>query len=182
MSCSGLICSKRSSMTAFGRRCGSICQERFCASRLQLAWRCWRTRSALLKCRCPNDESARHQKQLLNLMIRTENLTKSYGSLVAVNNLNLDIKQGEFFAFLGPNAAGKTTTIKLLAGLLKPTSGRALIGGYDIQTQPIEARKIVAYVPDLPFLYDKLEPMEFMLFIAQIYGIDRKRAQHDADA
>lgn len=105
-------------------------------------------------------------------MIRTEHLTKKYGGLVAVNDLNLNITQGQFFAFLGPNGAGKTTTIKLLAGLLKPTSGRARIGGYDIQKDPVEARKILSYVPDMPFLYDKLEPMEFMLFIGQLYGME----------
>jgi ABC-2 type transport system ATP-binding protein len=106
-------------------------------------------------------------------MIRTEHLTKRYGGLVAVNDLNLDIPQGQFFAFLGPNGAGKTTTIKLLAGLLKPTTGRAVIGGYDIQLDPVEARKIISYVPDMPFLYDKLEPMEFMLFVGQLYGMER---------
>ena len=105
-------------------------------------------------------------------MIRTERLTKKYGGLVAVNDLSLNITQGQFFAFLGPNGAGKTTTIKLLAGLLKPTSGRALVGGYDIQKYPVEARKILSYVPDMPFLYDKLEPMEFMLFIGQLYGME----------
>ncbi|MGA2138871.1 MAG: ABC transporter ATP-binding protein [Verrucomicrobiia bacterium] len=105
-------------------------------------------------------------------MIRTEHLTKKYGGLVAVNDLSLNITQGQFFAFLGPNGAGKTTTIKLLAGLLKPTSGRALVGGYDIQKYPVEARKILSYVPDMPFLYDKLEPMEFMLFIGQLYGME----------
>jgi ABC-2 type transport system ATP-binding protein len=105
-------------------------------------------------------------------MIRTEHLTKKYGGLVAVSDLSLNITQGQFFAFLGPNGAGKTTTIKLLAGLLKPTSGRALIGGYDIQKYPVEARKILSYVPDMPFLYDKLEPTEFMLFIGQLYGME----------
>ncbi|HUJ71809.1 MAG TPA: ABC transporter ATP-binding protein [Verrucomicrobiae bacterium] len=105
-------------------------------------------------------------------MIRTEHLAKKYGSLVAVDDLSLSIPQGQFFAFLGPNGAGKTTTIKLLAGLLKPTSGRALIGGYDIQKDPVEARKILSFVPDMPFLYDKLEPVEFMLFIGQLYGMD----------
>src|ERR1035437_6864583 len=94
-------------------------------------------------------------------MIRTEHLMKSYGGLTAVNDLNLDLPQGQFFAFLGPNGAGKTTTIKLLAGLLNPSSGRALIGGYDIQKDPIAARKLISFVPDMPFLYDKLEPMEF---------------------
>ena len=105
-------------------------------------------------------------------MIRTEHLAKKYGSLVAVDDLSLSIPQGQFFAFLGPNGAGKTTTIKLLAGLLKPTSGRALIGGYDIQKDPVEARKILSFVPDMPFLYDKLEPVEFMWFIGQLYGMD----------
>ena len=105
-------------------------------------------------------------------MIRTDHLTKKYGGLVAVSALSLNITQGQFFAFLGPNGAGKTTTIKLLAGLLKPTSGRALIGGYDIQKHPVEAHKILSYVPDMPFLYDKLEPTEFMLFIGQLYGME----------
>jgi ABC-2 type transport system ATP-binding protein len=105
-------------------------------------------------------------------MIRTEHLSKTYASLTAVTDLNLEIAQGEFFAFLGPNGAGKTTTIKLLTGLLKPTSGRALICGYDIQTQPVEARKVISYVPDFPFLYDKLEPMEFLVFVGQLYGME----------
>ncbi len=110
-------------------------------------------------------------------MIRTEHLTKAFGDVVAVKDLNLDIASGELFAFLGPNGAGKTTTIKLLTGLLKPTSGRALVAGYDIQRQSVEARRLVSYVPDLAFLYDKLEPMEFMTFIGQLYGME-----HDAIA
>ena len=114
-------------------------------------------------------------------MIRTEHLTKRYGSLTAVNDLNLDIVQGEFFAFLGPNAAGKTTTIKLLTGLLKPTVGRAMICGFDIQQNPVEARKLISYIPDLPFLYDKLEPMEFMLFVGQLYGMERPAVLRAAD-
>jgi ABC-2 type transport system ATP-binding protein len=106
-------------------------------------------------------------------MIQTQQLTKQFGALTAVNALDLDIAGGELFAFLGPNGAGKTTTIKLLAGLLKPTSGRALIAGYDIQRDPVEARKIMAYVPDLPFLYDKLQPLEFLMFVGQLYGMER---------
>jgi ABC-2 type transport system ATP-binding protein len=106
-------------------------------------------------------------------MIRTEHLTKTYGDLLAVNDLNLEIAPGEFFAFLGPNGAGKTTTIKLLTGLLKPSSGRALICGHDIQTESVEARRAISYIPDLPFLYDKLDPMEFMLFVGQLYGMER---------
>ena len=110
-----------------------------------------------------------------------DRLVKNFGSLVAVNDLNLDIPQGQFFAFLGPNGAGKTTTIKLLAGLLKPTSGRAFIGGYDIQSDPVEARKIISYVPDMPFLYDKLEPMEFMLFVGQLYGMEHAELARASD-
>lgn len=114
-------------------------------------------------------------------MIVTEQLTKKYGGLVAVNDLSLNIPQGQFFAFLGPNGAGKTTTIKLLAGLLKPTSGRALIGGYDIQKDPVEARRILSFIPDMPFLYDKLEPMEFMLFVGQLYGMERAEVARASD-
>ncbi|MEI6085454.1 MAG: ABC transporter ATP-binding protein [Verrucomicrobiota bacterium] len=106
-------------------------------------------------------------------MIRTENLTKVYGGLTAVTDLNLDIKKGEFFAFLGPNGAGKTTTIKLLTGLLKPSSGRALICGHDIQAEPVEARRGISYVPDFPFLYDKLDPLEFMIMVGQLYDMER---------
>ena len=114
-------------------------------------------------------------------MIRTENLTKTYGGLTAVRDLNLDIAQGEFFAFLGPNGAGKTTTIKLLTGLLKPTSGRALICGHDIHADPVEARRCISYVPDFPFLYDKLEPVEFMLLVGQLYGMDRKTILRESE-
>jgi ABC-2 type transport system ATP-binding protein len=114
-------------------------------------------------------------------MIRTEHLTKSYGALTAVRDLNLNIAQGEFFAFLGPNAAGKTTTIRLLTGLLKPTSGRALIGGHDIQKDPIAARKLMSYVPDFPFLYDKLMPAEFMAFVGELYGMKPAEARRASE-
>jgi len=106
-------------------------------------------------------------------MIQTEHLTKRFDALTAVNDLNLRIEQGELFAFVGPNAAGKTTTIKLLAGLLKPTSGHALIGGYDIQEESTQARRLISYIPDLPFLYDKLQPVEFMMLVGQLYGMNR---------
>ena len=89
-------------------------------------------------------------------MIRIHGLTKNFGMLKAVDGLDLEIPQGEFFAFLGPNAAGKTTTIKMLAGLLKPTSGSVIVGGFDMQCEPEKAKAQLAYVPDFPFLYDKL--------------------------
>jgi ABC-2 type transport system ATP-binding protein len=114
-------------------------------------------------------------------MIQTIDLTKKFGSLVAVDHLNLHIHAGELFAFLGPNAAGKTTTIKLMTGLIRPTSGRAIIGGFDIQKQPLEAKKMVAYVPDFPFMYDKLDPEEFLMFVGEIYGMARDEVRRKTD-
>jgi ABC-2 type transport system ATP-binding protein len=102
-------------------------------------------------------------------MIELLNLVKKFGELVAVNDLSLTVPKGEFFAVLGPNAAGKTTTIKMLTGLIKPTAGRALIGGFDVQEHPLEARRRLAYVPDFPFLYDKLTPWEFFRFTGQMF-------------
>jgi len=103
------------------------------------------------------------------IVIELLHLTKKFGELVAVNDVSLTIPRGEFFAMLGPNAAGKTTTLKLLAGLMKPTAGGARVCGFDIQTQPLEARRRLAYVPDFPFLYDKLTPWEFFRFIGQLF-------------
>jgi ABC-2 type transport system ATP-binding protein len=113
-------------------------------------------------------------------MIKLDQLVKKFGDLVAVNNVSLKIGRGEFFAMLGPNAAGKTTTIKLLAGLIKPTSGRACICGFDIQTQPLEARRRLAYVPDFPFLYDKLTAWEFFRFTGEIFQLDAARIEKNA--
>lgn len=108
-------------------------------------------------------------------MIELVHLTKRFGELVAVDDLSLIIPPGEFFALLGPNAAGKTTTIKILAGLMKPTTGSARVGGFDVQDQPIEARRRLAYVPDFPFLYDKLTPWEFLRFTGEIFLMDQTR-------
>lgn len=102
-------------------------------------------------------------------MIRTENLAKCFGDNTAVSDLSLDIPPGEFFCFLGPNGAGKTTTIKMLTGLLRPTRGRAIVGGFDIQKNPVEAKQLIGYIPDSPFLYEKLTGREFMRFVAGLY-------------
>lgn len=107
-------------------------------------------------------------------MIQIHSLRKEFGALTAVDGIDLDISQGEFFAFLGPNGAGKTTTIKMLAGLLRPTSGEVKIGGYDIQKEPEKAKGLLAYVPDFPFLYDKLTSREFMQFVGELFQMDRK--------
>ena len=105
-------------------------------------------------------------------MIELINLVKKFGDLVAVNDVTLTVPRGEFFAMLGPNAAGKTTTLKILAGLMKPTSGCARVCGFDMQLQPLEARRRIAYVPDFPFLYDKLTAWEFFRFTGQLFQMD----------
>jgi ABC-2 type transport system ATP-binding protein len=115
-------------------------------------------------------------------MIRAIQLTKKFGDLVAVDSLNLEIAQGEFFACLGPNSAGKTTTIKMLTGLLRPTSGTAIVGGFDVQKEPLEAKKLISYVPDFPFLYDKLTPVEFARFVAGVYSIETAAAEKRREA
>jgi len=109
-------------------------------------------------------------------MIQTFNLTKRFGAKIAVNNLNLEVKKGEVFGFLGPNAAGKTTTIKLLTGLLKPTAGSALICGYDMQKDYIKAKSILGYIPDVPYLYERLTGREFLRFVSEIYLLEEKEA------
>jgi ABC-2 type transport system ATP-binding protein len=108
-------------------------------------------------------------------VIELVHLVKKFGDLVAVNDVTLTIPRGEFFAMLGPNAAGKTTTLKILAGLMKPTSGSTRVCGFDVQTQPLEARRRVAYVPDFPFLYEKLTAREFFRFIGQLFQMDDAR-------
>ena len=114
-------------------------------------------------------------------MIELDQLVKKFGDLTAVNGVSLKIARGELFALLGPNAAGKTTAIKLLAGLIKPTSGAARICGFDVQAQPLEARRRLAYVPDFPFLYDKLTAWEFFRFTGQMFQFDAARIEKNAE-
>ncbi|MGE5174308.1 MAG: ABC transporter ATP-binding protein [Betaproteobacteria bacterium] len=104
-------------------------------------------------------------------MIKLINLTKIYGNLTAVNSINLEVSQGEVFGFLGPNGAGKTTTIRMMAGLLQPTSGCALIGGFDVQKEPLKAKFITGFIPDRPYLYEKLTATEFMHFVSKLYDM-----------
>jgi ABC-2 type transport system ATP-binding protein len=113
-------------------------------------------------------------------MIQLSHLTKNFGDLVAVSDLSLEVGRGQFFAVLGPNAAGKTTLMRVLAGLLKPTSGTARVAGYDIQTDPLQARRRMAYVPDFPFLYEKLTPWEFFRFTGQIFQMSGARLEEAA--
>jgi ABC-2 type transport system ATP-binding protein len=115
-------------------------------------------------------------------LIEAVGLTKTYaGSNVpAVDRLTLTVPAGELFGFLGPNGAGKTTTIKMLVGLLTPTAGEARVAGYDLRKQPLSAKKRIGYIPDNPFLYEKLTGREFLDFIADLYEIPAG-AQRDAE-
>ena len=104
-------------------------------------------------------------------MIELINLTKRYGKTLAVNRLNLSVTPGEIFGFIGPNGAGKTTTIRMMGGTLSPTEGTVIIDGIDMADHPEEAKKRIGFIPDRPFLYEKLTGMEFMRFSADLYGV-----------
>ena len=104
-------------------------------------------------------------------MIRLQRLTKRYGKFTAVDGIDLDVPRGELFGLLGPNGAGKTTSIRMIAGILRPTSGTVTIGGIDIQARPLEAKARLGYIPDRPFVYDKLTGGEFLRFAAALYGL-----------
>jgi len=106
-------------------------------------------------------------------MIDIHNLTKRFGPKVAVNDLSMSVPEGEVFAFLGPNGAGKTTTIKVMVGLLRPDAGAVHIRGHDIVTDHVAAKAQISYVPDQPYLYDKLSGREFLDFVGRMYGIPR---------
>ncbi|WP_395749775.1 ABC transporter ATP-binding protein [Prosthecobacter sp.] len=110
-------------------------------------------------------------------MIEIEDLTMNYGELRALDRLNLTIKPGELFAFLGPNGAGKTTAMKLLTGLMKPDAGRVRLCGHDIQVESLQAKSLLGYVPDVAVFYEKLTPVEFMEFIAELFEMDPAHAQ-----
>ncbi len=114
-------------------------------------------------------------------MIEVRGVTKVYKDLVAVNNLNLHISQGDIFGFIGPNGAGKTTTIKILATLLKPTQGFALIGGYNVLTQPDDVKRIIGYMPDFFGVYDDMKVWEYLDFFAAAYKIDRSKRKKIID-
>ncbi|MGA9121368.1 MAG: ABC transporter ATP-binding protein [Bacteroidota bacterium] len=105
-------------------------------------------------------------------MIELKDVVKKFGSFTAVDGVTLGVGKGELFGFLGPNGAGKTTTIKTMTGLLSPTSGHCLINGADVHRHPMEAKQMLAYVPDQPFLYDKLTGREFLYFLGGIFKMD----------
>jgi len=113
-------------------------------------------------------------------MIELKNLTKKYGNLAAVDHLTLTVPKGEIFGFIGPNGAGKTTTIKMIAGIMEPTAGVVTIAGINMQQEPEKAKHKIGFIPDRPYLYEKLSGMEFLRFTANLYGVPRKTLQKKA--
>ena len=105
-------------------------------------------------------------------MIRLTDLTKRYGKFTAVDGISLEVSRGELFGLLGPNGAGKTTTMRMIAGILQPTSGSVVVGGVDMLARPLEAKAHIGFIPDRPFVYDKLTGGEFLRFAAALYGQD----------
>ncbi len=118
-------------------------------------------------------------------MIELKNLSKRYGNLLAVDHLDLRVPKGEIFGFIGPNGAGKTTTINMMGGVLAPTSGAVMICGINMADQPEQAKRKIGFIPDRPYLYEKLTGMEFLKFIADLYDVDEdtflKKSQEKLD-
>ena len=108
--------------------------------------------------------------------LRLNSLTKVF-TKAAVNSLDLNVQPGEFYALLGPNGAGKTTTLRMVAGLLQPTSGSIEIFGIDALREPLKAKSVTAWLPDEPMLYDKLDPLEYLEFVAGLWNVDPRRAE-----
>ncbi|MGD8782360.1 MAG: ABC transporter ATP-binding protein [Ignavibacteria bacterium] len=114
-------------------------------------------------------------------MLKFINLTKKYDKFTAVNSINLEIEKGELFGFLGPNGAGKTTTIKMITGLLTPTSGNIYLNDFDIHKNQIKAKSIIGYIPDSPYLYDKLTGKEFLFFTGGLFNIPHNNLKEKID-
>ena len=113
-------------------------------------------------------------------MIKLTNLTKRYGGFTAVNAINLEVPKGELFGFLGPNGAGKTTTLRMISGILRPTSGSVQIGGIDLVANPVAAKSKLGFIPDRPFIYEKLTGTEFLRFVAGLYNQEGAQIEHRA--
>jgi ABC-2 type transport system ATP-binding protein len=116
----------------------------------------------------PREEVRASAGEMLELI----GVSKRYGKFTAVKELDLKVHRGEIFGFLGPNGAGKTTTIRMVAGVLRPSAGRVLIGGDDLDIDPAAAKERVGYIPDRPYLYEKLSGGEFLSFVAGLWGRD----------
>jgi ABC-2 type transport system ATP-binding protein len=115
-----------------------------------------------------------------HLALRVVNLAKSFGRPI-IENLNLGIAPGEFYALLGPNGAGKTTTLRMIAGLMQPDVGEIAVFGVDVRRDPLEAKRLIAWLPDEPLLYDRLTPLEYLEFVAGLWRVDPLQAKLRAD-
>jgi ABC-2 type transport system ATP-binding protein len=115
-------------------------------------------------------------------ILQIDHLTKQYGDFTAVDDISLSVSTGEIFGFLGPNGAGKTTTIKVMAGLLKQDGGRIVINGHDVATDPLTCKQETAYIPDRPWLYEKLTGQEYLQFIGSLYGLDRETFNRESES
>lgn len=115
-------------------------------------------------------------------MIRARGVEKRYGGFPAVHPLDLDVRAGEVFGFLGLNGAGKTTTLRMLAGVLPPTAGQISIDGKDLAADPVGARRVMGFIPDRPYLYDKLTAREFLRFLGEVYGLEGARLTERMEA
>ncbi|HEX4512012.1 MAG TPA: ABC transporter ATP-binding protein [Polyangiaceae bacterium] len=113
-------------------------------------------------------------------MIKLTKLVKRYGGFTAVNSIDLEVPRGELFGFLGPNGAGKTTTLRMIAGILRPTSGKIHIGDVDLTVDPIAAKTKLGFIPDRPFIYEKLTGAEFLRFVAGLYDQEGPQVEHRA--
>jgi ABC-2 type transport system ATP-binding protein len=114
-------------------------------------------------------------------MIRLTNLSKRYGTFTAVDGINLHVPRGELFGFLGPNGAGKTTTLRMIAGILQPSAGSITIAGDDVSLAPMQAKARLGFIPDRPYVYDKLTGAEFLRFVAALYGQEGERIERRMD-
>jgi ABC-2 type transport system ATP-binding protein len=122
-----------------------------------------------------------HIHERNNSLIDIQGLSKRFGTILAVDNLTLTIPKGEFFTLLGPNGAGKTTTLKIVAGLLRPTKGRVFVSGHDMAKTNTEAKRLISFIPDIPYIYEKLTGREFLYFIGELYKLDRDRYRDEAE-
>ncbi|MFN8580763.1 MAG: ABC transporter ATP-binding protein [Gemmatimonadaceae bacterium] len=113
-------------------------------------------------------------------MIELQQLTKKYGSFTAVDGIDLHVERGELFGFLGPNGAGKTTTLRMIAGILRPTAGSVRIAGVDLLRDPLQAKAKLGFIPDRPFIYEKLTGMEFLRFVAGLFQQEGSEVDHRA--
>src|SRR5204863_378521 len=132
------------------------------------------------------DASAEYRSEvgkrvLVSPALQIQGLVKTFAGRRVVDDLNLDLRAGELYALLGPNGAGKTTTLRMVAGLLKPDAGDLTVFGIDVLAEPLAAKQIIAWVPDEPMLYDRLTPLEYLEFVAGLWGVEAPLAQSRAE-